>query len=190
MFTVSGKAPVTPGLRPGYDLPVTEKCLNRGQIVERTYNRSQRSWVIARAKSVAARSYVMLKPSHTGFTTRLRRSFDQDNLESYTYRRQIVERTYDWSQRSWVIARGKSVATRSMVMFKTCNLRFQIVSGRTISRATGRATLRPVAPPIDCSLSLYNVEMCRGFMSADDEFISVESTTNPVNLYAEMHDPF
>ena len=28
-------------------------------------------------------------------------------------------------------------------MFKTCNLRFQIVSDRTISRATGRATLRP-----------------------------------------------
>ena len=25
----------------------------------------------------------------------------------------IVERTYDWWQRSWVIARGKSVATRS-----------------------------------------------------------------------------
>ena len=37
-----------------------------------------------------------------------------------------------------------------MVMFKTWNLLFQIVSGRTISRATGRATLRPVAPPIDC----------------------------------------
>ena len=31
------KAPVTPGLRPGYDLPATEKCWNRGQIVERTY---------------------------------------------------------------------------------------------------------------------------------------------------------
>ena len=36
-----------------------------------------------------------------------------------------------------MIARGKSVATMSMVMFKTCNLRFQIVRGRTISRATG-----------------------------------------------------
>ena len=55
----------------------------------------------------------------------------------------IVERTYnwsqrscDWSQRSWVIARGKSVATRSMVMFET-----------------GRATLRPVVPPIGCSLT-------------------------------------
>ena len=52
------------------------------------------------------------------------------------------QRSYDWSQRSWVIAGGKSVATRSMVMFKTWNLLFQIVSGRTSSRATGRATLR------------------------------------------------
>ena len=63
----------------------------------------------------------------------------------------IGRRPYDWSQRSWVIARGKSVATRSMVMFKTWNLLFQIVSGRTIRHATGRATLWPVAPPIDCS---------------------------------------
>ena len=53
------KATVTPGLRPGYDLPATEN----GSIVERTYDWSQRSydwsqrsWVIARGKSVAARS--------------------------------------------------------------------------------------------------------------------------------------
>ena len=71
------KAPVTPGLRPGYYLPATEKCRNRGQIVERMYDWSQRSWVIASAKSVAARSYVMFKPSQTGLTTRLRRSCDQ-----------------------------------------------------------------------------------------------------------------
>ena len=79
------KAPVTPGLRPGYDLPATEKCWNR--------------W-------------------------------------------QIVDRTYDWSQRLWVIARAKSVAARSMVMFKTSNLRFQIVGGRGYvfcGRTTGRA---------------------------------------------------
>ena len=51
------KAPVTPGLRPGYDLP------KNGPIVERTYDwwqRSydwwQRSWVIARSISVATRS--------------------------------------------------------------------------------------------------------------------------------------
>ena len=50
------KAPVTPGVLPGYDLPATEKCLNRGQIVERTYDRSQMSWMIARTKSVVARA--------------------------------------------------------------------------------------------------------------------------------------
>ena len=54
-------APVTPGLRSGYDLPATEKCWNRGQIVLRTYDWSQRSWVIAMAESVVARSMVMFK---------------------------------------------------------------------------------------------------------------------------------
>ena len=43
MFKTS-KAPVTPGLRPGYDLPATVICENRGQVVERTYDWSQRSW--------------------------------------------------------------------------------------------------------------------------------------------------
>ena len=54
----------------GYDLPATEKCWNRGQIVERAYGWSQRSWVIARAKLVAARSYVM-------FNTQSHRAYDQ-----------------------------------------------------------------------------------------------------------------
>ena len=67
------------------------------------------------------------QPTHTGLTTRLSPSYDRLFLRN---RGQIVERTYDWLQRSWVIARAKSVVTRSMVMFKTSNLRFQIVSGR------------------------------------------------------------
>ena len=46
--------------------------------------------MIARAKSVAARSYVMFKTSHTGLTTRLRRSCDQNNSESLTNRRKDV----------------------------------------------------------------------------------------------------
>ena len=50
--------------------------------------------------------------------------------------------------------KGQISRNKAMDMFKTCNLQFQIVSGRTISRATGRATLRPVVPPIDCSLTL------------------------------------
>ena len=51
------KAPVTPGLRPGYDLATTECFRNRGQIVERTHDWSRRSWTIARAKSVATRPW-------------------------------------------------------------------------------------------------------------------------------------
>ena len=46
MFKTS-KAPVTSGLRPGYDLPATVKCENRGQVVETTYGGSHtpgKSW--------------------------------------------------------------------------------------------------------------------------------------------------
>ena len=67
-----------------------------------------------------------LSPNHTGLTTRLRPTCDRKVWN----RGQIVERTYDWSHRSWVIARAKSVAARSMVIFKTYNPRFKIISGR------------------------------------------------------------
>ena len=64
-------SPSHTGLTAGYDLPAAEKCWNRGQIVERTYYWSQRSWMIARAKSVAARSWScskLLKPqSHRAY---------------------------------------------------------------------------------------------------------------------------
>ena len=60
--------PVTPGLRPGYDLPAIETCWNDGPIVERShdwwqrsYDWWQRSWVITRGKSVATRSMFMFK---------------------------------------------------------------------------------------------------------------------------------
>ena len=41
--SIRTKAPVTPGLRPGYDLPAIGKCWNRGRIVERTHDWSERS---------------------------------------------------------------------------------------------------------------------------------------------------
>ena len=114
---------VTTYLRP-------KKCRNRGQIVERTHDWSRRSWMIASAKSVAARSWScskLLKPqSHRDYgqvTTYLR-------PKKMWNRGQVVERTYDWSQRSWVITRAKAVVRRSMFMSKTSNMRFQIVSGR------------------------------------------------------------
>ena len=61
------KAPIPPCVRPGYDLPETEQCWNRGQIVERTDDWSQSSCVIARATSVVARSMVMFKTSNMRF---------------------------------------------------------------------------------------------------------------------------
>ena len=155
------KATVTPGLRPGYDLPATDKWAKRRENVRLVAEVVRLvAAVVCDRKGQISRSkvVVMLK-------TQSHRAYDQVT----TYRRSkkcwnggsIVERSYDWyqrsydwSQRSWVIASGKSVASRSMVMFKTWNLLFQIVSGRTISRATGRATLRSVVPPIGCSLTL------------------------------------
>ena len=38
---------------------------------------------------------------------------------AYSNRGQIVKRTHNWSQRSWVIAKAKLVAASSMVVFKT-----------------------------------------------------------------------
>ena len=112
-----------------YDQVTTDLRSKNGPIVERTYDWShrsydwsQRSWVIARGKAVAARSCSCSKPSHTGLTTRLRPTCDRKMLQSWANRRRTYDwphRSYDLSQRSWVIARGKSVATRSMAMFKT-----------------------------------------------------------------------
>ena len=48
------------------------------------------SWVIARGKSVAARSWSCSKPSHTGLTTRLRPTCDRKMLQSWAYRRKNV----------------------------------------------------------------------------------------------------
>ena len=50
-------------------------------IVEGTYDCYQRSWVIARGKSVATRSWPWSKPSHIGLTTRLRPRCDRKMLQ-------------------------------------------------------------------------------------------------------------
>ena len=77
-------------------------------------------------------------------TPAIRPGCDLATTEHFWKRRQIVERTHGWSQMSWMIAMAKSVAARSMVMFKMSNLRFQIVSGRIQvlrDRTTSRAWL-------------------------------------------------
>ena len=140
-------APVTPGLRPGYDLPATEKCWNRGPIVERTYewshrsyDWSQRSWVIARAKSVATMSWSCSKPSHTGLTTRLRPTCDRKMLESWANRRKNVRLVAEVVRLvAEVVGDRKGQISRNKV------------DGHV---QTGRATLRPLVPPIDCSMTL------------------------------------
>ena len=82
-----------PGLRPCYDLPATETCWNRGQIVERTYDWSQRSCVITRAKSVAARLWSSSKFQRPQSHRALRPCYDLPAIECFSNRGQIVERT-------------------------------------------------------------------------------------------------
>ena len=53
-----------------------------------------------------------------------------------------------------VVGDRKGQISRNKVDGHVQNLLFQIVIARTISRATGRATLRPVVPAIGCSLTL------------------------------------
>ena len=124
---------------------------------QKSYDWSQRSWVIARGTSVAAMSWSCSKPSHTGLTTRLRPTCDRKMLESWANRRKNVRLVAEVARLIAEVVddrKGQISRNKAMGMFKTCNLQFQIVSGRTSSRATGRATLRPVVPPIDCSLTL------------------------------------
>ena len=115
---------VTTYMRPKMLQSWANSINNVGLVAKRSYDWLQRSWVIARGKSVETRSMVMFKTlSHRAYhqvTTYLR------SKKVAIVGGQIVERTndwsqrsYDWLQRSWVIARGKSIATRSMVMFKT-----------------------------------------------------------------------
>ena len=77
---------VTTYLRPK-NRPIIERTYNWSQ---RSYDWSHRSWVIARGKSVAARSWSCSKPSHTGFTTRLRPTCDRKMLQSWANRRKNV----------------------------------------------------------------------------------------------------
>ena len=120
------KAPVTPGLRPGYDLPATDKWANRTKNVRLVAEVVRLvAEVVGDRKGQISRNKVVAM-----FKTRSHRAYDQVT----TYLRSIFfwnggpiversydwwQRSYDWWQRSWMIARGKSVATRSMVMFKT-----------------------------------------------------------------------
>ena len=123
------KTPVTPGLRPGYDLPATEKWAYRRKNVRLVAEVVRLvAEVVGDRKGQISRSYVQ-----NPVTPGLRPGYDLPAIEKCWNDGPIVERTYDWWQRShgwwkrshdwwqrsWEIARGKSVATRSMVMFKT-----------------------------------------------------------------------
>ena len=88
------KAPVTPGLRPGYDLSATEKLVNRRKNVRLVAEvvrlvaevAGDRKGQISRSKVV-----VMFKTqSYRAFTTRLRPTCDRKMLQSWANRRKNV----------------------------------------------------------------------------------------------------
>ena len=87
-YRKTGLSSVKPQSHQSYDQVTTYLRPKNGPIVERTYewsqrshDWSQRSWVIARGKSVAARSWSCSKTSHTGLTSRLRPTCDRKMLE-------------------------------------------------------------------------------------------------------------
>ena len=115
------------------------------------------SWASRNHQSKTSRSkdVVMYKTPKAPVTPHLRPICDRKKCWN---RGQIVERMYDWSQRSLVIARVKLIVARSMVMFKTSNLQFQIVwchgwsydrsKVATIDRTIGRTMLRLIVRSI------------------------------------------
>ena len=113
---------LNPQSHQAYDQVTTYLRPKHGPIVERAYDWSQRSWVIARGKSVAARSWSCSKPSHTGLTTRLRPTCDRKMLEQWANRRENVRLVAEFvrlvaavvGDRNRQISRSKIV-----VMFKT-----------------------------------------------------------------------
>ena len=120
---------VKPQSHQAYDQGTTYQRPKNGAIEEitydwsqRSYDRPHRSWMIARGKSVAAMSWSCSNPSHTGLTTRLLPTCDRKMLQSWANPRKNVRLVAEVVRLVAEVVgdrKGKSVATRSMVMFKT-----------------------------------------------------------------------
>ena len=111
---------VTTYLRPK-NWPIVERRYDWSQ---RSYDWTQWSWVIARGKYQSQQGrWSCSKPSHTGLTTRLRPTCDRKMLQSWTNRRTNVRLVAEVVRLVAVVVDDRkgqiSVATRSMVMFKT-----------------------------------------------------------------------
>ena len=81
MVRSTGKAPVTSCLRPGYELPATEKWANRRKNVRLVAK------VVRLVAKVVGDRKGQIKPSHTGLSTRLRPTCDRKMLQSWANRR-------------------------------------------------------------------------------------------------------
>ena len=125
------KAPVTPGLRPCYDLPATETWANRRKnvrLVAEVVRLVAEVVVIAMGKSVAARSWACSKPSHTGLTTRLRPTCDRKMLQSWANRRKNVRLIAE------VVGDRKGQISRKKVDGHVQNWSCHITTGDTTNR--------------------------------------------------------
>ena len=127
-IVVDASTSIKPQSHQAYDQVTAYLRPKNGPIVERThwsqrsYDGTQRSWVIARGKSVAVRSWSCSKPSHTGLTTRLRPTCNQTMLQSWANRRKNVRLVAEVVRLVAEVVgdrKGQPVSTRSMVMFKT-----------------------------------------------------------------------
>ena len=144
------KSPVTPGLQPGYHLAATGKCWSRGQILKRTYDWSHTSWMIARAKSVAARSMVMSKLLTCD--SKLQAGADRSYVivppvgfgRTTSCGLSPITQWHDWSC-NWSCHLMIGGATRCTIscsvkrLFETCpDLPHDSATGRTTKRTIGR----------------------------------------------------
>ena len=117
-------------------------------MVERTYDWSQRSWVIARAKSVAARSWSCSKPSHTGLTTRLRPTCDRKMLQSWANRRKNVRLVAEVVQLvAEVLCDRKGQISRNKVDGHVKNLKTAILNHKRsrVANIADRSHFRQIA---------------------------------------------
>ena len=125
-----------------YDHVTTYLRPKNGPIVERTYDWShrsydwpQRSWVIARGKSVAARSWSYSKPSHTGLTTMLRPTCDRKLLQSWANRRKNVRLiAYVVRLLAEIVGDRKGQISRNKVDCHVQNWSYHITTGGTTNR--------------------------------------------------------
>ena len=143
--------PVTPGLRPGYDVAATKTIWNRRQIVERTHDWSHRSWVIARANQSQQGRWScskLLTCDSKSFRATIDRAIGRNSQRLIV--RSVARWCYDWScDRSLnntidrtIGLRVQRLIVRSVTGCHECS--YDRSHDATIARTTGRRMQRSI----------------------------------------------